>query len=66
MISVLPVYGGRVTGAGSCLSWAVLSRDDPNGTIAPAAFDPIERRIVDYIAAGNGCSTAEIAHTRIP
>jgi predicted HTH transcriptional regulator len=29
--------------------------------IAPVMVDPVERRIVDYIAAGNGRSTAEIA-----
>lgn len=29
--------------------------------IAPAALDPVERRIMDYIAAGDGHSTAEIA-----
>lgn len=29
--------------------------------VAPAVFDPVEQRIVDYIAAGDGRSTAAIA-----
>lgn len=45
------------------LRFRVTIRTEP---IAPAAFDPVERRIVDYIAAGDGRSTAEIAaHARL-
>lgn len=33
----------------------------PTDPIAPAAFDAVERRIVDFLAAGEGRSTAEIA-----
>jgi predicted HTH transcriptional regulator len=40
------------------LRFRVTIRTEP---IAPAAFDPVERRIMDYVAAGNGRSTADIA-----
>jgi predicted HTH transcriptional regulator len=40
------------------LRFRVTIRTEP---IAPPVFDAVERRIVDYVAAGDGRSTAEIA-----
>jgi hypothetical protein len=40
------------------LRFRVRIRTEP---VAAPSFDPVERRIVDYIAAGNGRSTAGIA-----
>ncbi|HET6630702.1 MAG TPA: ATP-binding protein, partial [Woeseiaceae bacterium] len=40
------------------LRFRVTIRTEP---VAAAAFDPVERHIVDYIGAGDGRSTAEIA-----